>query len=462
MSSVPSNSVRGQRREVVGAAHDVIEVIDRPGPPSRTWPRSAGPARRADCAAHACSRSPRRACAAPPPRLEQVAAVLGEDLARADRIDRVPGAPDALQTARHRGWRLDLHDQVDGAHVNAQLERAGRHQAAQRAALSASRPNRRCSREIEPWCARTSGGAPGSASTSASSFRRCASRSARRRLLTKISVERWPRISSSRRDRSTARSTFFASGGQTAAAARGSTWSGCSISRAARSPAGPCVCAGHVDQRHRPVDPPPGTADLVHRALRGPTSPMRCNGPSTTCSIARARAPGARRAWCRRTDGSRRRSPSDALEDLFGARGEQQIERLGRGIRMSGGVARNIAPIGRARIAVRRATVISGGGSPPRCAARPCLQWRFQVALDVVRERLFNGETYSTRQRRFGSLGFGSVASHPDTIETRQRLTRAGWGRMSVCWPAAIACQPCVCGGVGAANVLENHRAWGH
>src|SRR5919201_1730999 len=67
-------------------------------------------------------------------------------------------------------------------------------------ALRASSTFKRCSREIEPWWARTSGGASGSPIFSAaSSLRRWASRSARRRLLTKISVERWLSTSSSKR-----------------------------------------------------------------------------------------------------------------------------------------------------------------------------------------------------------------------------------------------------------------------
>ena len=40
----------------------------------------------------------------------------------ADRIDGVPGAANALQAAGHRDRRFDLDDQVDGAHIDAQLE----------------------------------------------------------------------------------------------------------------------------------------------------------------------------------------------------------------------------------------------------------------------------------------------------------------------------------------------------
>ncbi len=41
----------------------------------------------------------------------------------ADRVDLMSRAADALQPARHRRRRFDLHDQIDGAHVDAELER---------------------------------------------------------------------------------------------------------------------------------------------------------------------------------------------------------------------------------------------------------------------------------------------------------------------------------------------------
>ena len=58
----------------------------------------------------------------------QIGPVLREDHAAAGRAHLVAGAPDPLQPARHRRRRLDLHHQVDGAHVDAELERGGGHQ----------------------------------------------------------------------------------------------------------------------------------------------------------------------------------------------------------------------------------------------------------------------------------------------------------------------------------------------
>src|SRR5205085_12095726 len=66
---------------------------------------------------------------------EQIAAVLRKDLARADRVDAVAGPADSLQSAGDRNRRFDLNHEVDRAHVDAQLERAGGNQAFQGAGL---------------------------------------------------------------------------------------------------------------------------------------------------------------------------------------------------------------------------------------------------------------------------------------------------------------------------------------
>ena len=68
-------------------------------------------------------------------RLDEVAAVLREDRALARLPDRVAGAADALQAAADRARRLDLDDEVDGAHVDAELERRGGDDRPQLAAL---------------------------------------------------------------------------------------------------------------------------------------------------------------------------------------------------------------------------------------------------------------------------------------------------------------------------------------
>ncbi len=66
---------------------------------------------------------------------EQVAAELRQDAAAARAADVVARAADALQPARHRARRLELHDEIDGPHIDAELERAGRGDRAQVAGL---------------------------------------------------------------------------------------------------------------------------------------------------------------------------------------------------------------------------------------------------------------------------------------------------------------------------------------
>jgi len=54
--------------------------------------------------------------------LEKVAAVLGEDHTLRWRPDLVAGPTDPLEAAGHRRRALDLDDEIDRAHVDAQLQ----------------------------------------------------------------------------------------------------------------------------------------------------------------------------------------------------------------------------------------------------------------------------------------------------------------------------------------------------
>jgi hypothetical protein len=67
--------------------------------------------------------------------LDEVAPVLGEDLAAARVADVVAGPADALQAARDRARRLDLDDEVDRPHVDAELEGARGHEGLEPARL---------------------------------------------------------------------------------------------------------------------------------------------------------------------------------------------------------------------------------------------------------------------------------------------------------------------------------------
>ena len=62
-------------------------------------------------------------------RLEQVGAELREDAPLRDGAEVVTGAADALQTARDGLRRLDLDDEIDGPHVDAELETRRRNEA---------------------------------------------------------------------------------------------------------------------------------------------------------------------------------------------------------------------------------------------------------------------------------------------------------------------------------------------
>ena len=148
--------------------------------------------------------------------LEQVGAELGEDPALRDLAEPVAGAADPLQPAGNRLRRLDLDHEVDGAHVDAELERRGRDQAGQlprlqhlldhgpllvgeRAVVGAGdlRHLLRLERRGSSPFASASASVAFSIRSTLSSFSRFASRSAPRRLLTKTIVDVCSRTRSS-------------------------------------------------------------------------------------------------------------------------------------------------------------------------------------------------------------------------------------------------------------------------
>ena len=62
---------------------------------------------------------------------------FGKDHGGAGAADVMAGAADALHAAGDEGRRFDLHDEIDGAHVDAEFQGRGGDQAAQRAHLEA-------------------------------------------------------------------------------------------------------------------------------------------------------------------------------------------------------------------------------------------------------------------------------------------------------------------------------------
>ena len=116
--------------------------------------------------------------------LEQVGPELREDAALRNGAELVAGAADPLEAARDGLRRLDLDHEVDGAHVDPELERRGRDETRDPAGLQILLDH-------DALLAREAcRGAPGRARCPASSLSRRASRSASRRLLTKTIVER--------------------------------------------------------------------------------------------------------------------------------------------------------------------------------------------------------------------------------------------------------------------------------
>ena len=96
---------------------------------------------------------------------------------------RWPARPMRCKPARHGLGRLDLDDEVDGAHVDAELERRRRHERGKRALLQKLL-------DLDPLLARERAVVCARDLALRRSFRRSARRSARRRLLTKTIVER--------------------------------------------------------------------------------------------------------------------------------------------------------------------------------------------------------------------------------------------------------------------------------
>ena len=286
-------------------------------------------------------------------------------------------------------------------------------------ALRRSSTSTRCARASEPWCDRTS-------VSPASSFSAPASRSASRRLLTKISVERCARMSSSRRGWMAAQIDGRAS------------------PTVAAGPLGISIDCGqlrHVLDRHfdgqlerfllpgvddgdRPVadaiawiensllrsprPPTPATADVprgrcgrASQRRRGTARPRRADAasPRGRCAAAdrlhSALEPLERQREVRAALGRHQRvnlvddDRVDRAQRLARVRGQQQIQRLRRRDQDVGGLALEARALGLRRVAgadgdCRRDVNVAA----PVCDLGDAGQRRAQVALDVDRERL--------------------------------------------------------------------------
>ena len=308
--------------------------------------------------------------------------------------------------------------------------------AGSRPALSASSMRTRCSRAIEPWCARAR-------SSPASSLRAPARRSARRRLLTKTIVERWARTSSSRRGWMAGQ---MRAPGRRGRPALGRPRSGASARRAPR-PAGDMSSTGHLDLEVEGLAARPrrrwSRAAASRCATPSPPPRKRATSSSGRCVAERPMRWSGRgaRSSSRSRDSARcapRLVPTRAwISSTITVSTEASIARAcevrsrnsdsGVVMRMSGGWRAIRARSSPGVSPVRMPTVRRGGRLAAALGgAGDAGEGRAQVALDVDGQRL-----RAARRRRRGSAAAraGAGANISRSIggqERGQGLARAG------------------------------------
>ena len=343
--------------------------------------------------------------------LEQVGAELGEDAALGDVADVVAGAADPLQAGGDRLRRLDLQHEVDGAHVDAQLEARGRHQARQLAGLEQVLDH-------EPLLARQR-----------------AVVGARDRLLRQlVEPQREPLGAAAAVDEDQRAAVLFDELEQLRVDRRPDR-----LARRLHAGALERVeldvrvgldhrLDGHVDLEverlaHAGVDDRAGAlradqeaADLLERVLGG------AQADPLHVAARRLRQPLERERQVRAALGLRDGVDLvddhllDAVEDLRRLAGQHQVQRLGRGDEDVRRVADHVAPVLLRRVAGAQADLDVGADAAQR---------RAQVLLDVVGERLQRRHVDEPRAVG-GRLGDEAV-ERPQ--EGGQRLARAGGRR---------------------------------
>ena len=378
-----------------------------------------------------------------------------------------------------------------------------------RPALSRSSTSLRAARASEPWCERTSG-------SPASSFSAPASRSARRRLLTKSSVElvrsnqlEQPRMNRrpdrrratgplrggpTRHDRrprpvgpclrpaprSAARAAFFSDGvddGDRAIGRRpcrssvNSSWSSASTSSTGctsrfRDDAG--LRWARLRARRARLGAAEKPRHFVERALRrreADALQRSRSGRARSAPVAakrleslerqrevRASLAGHERVNLVDDDGVDRRQP------LAGVRREQQEQRLGRGDQNVGRFAPKPRALDCGRVAGANRDLRHGDATPVRPRhVRDAGQRRAQVALDVDRQRLERRDVEHAAARSFAVAPASNISRLRHQRKAASVLPLPVGARMSVDSPRAIAGHPSCCGRVGAGNARLNH-----
>ncbi len=315
-------------------------------------------------------------------------------------------------------------------------------------ALRASSISSRCSLAIDPWWARTSStGSPVSLCWVARSLRRAARRSARRRELTKIRVDVWAWIRSSRTGWIAGQIEWRTSGSP---AAGPTSMSGTTRPSSAMSSTGTTTCSSSGLRTpasttatgrgcHSPVFAsrarPPRKRATSSRGRWVAERPMRCGWP-LVAEVGEALESFEGKGEVGAPLGGRHRV--DLVDDhvlhrpqhLAGLRREHEVEGLGGGDEDVGRVADQVAPVGLGRVAGAGGDADVGHRqAPPLGLHRHPRQGGTQVALDVVGEGLQRRDVEDLQPeflvgRRRG--GGGQPVEGPQ--EGGERLARPGGG----------------------------------
>ena len=359
--------------------------------------------------------------------------------------------------------------------------------ARSRPALSRSSISVRWGRASDPWWARTSG-------SPASSLSAAASRSARRRLLTKSRVERWARTSSSRRGwidvqivctdppcaagplgcstgwptlamsaigTSTVIASFFGSRASTTVTARGAPGVA-SANSSCRARAGSALPRALPPARRPAGMVPPRKRAISSRLRCVADRPMRCSGRSTIRSSRSSdSAMCAPRlvetsAWISSTiTVSTARSRSRAFEVSSRNSDSGVVIRMSAGSRWNR--VRSAAGVSPVRIDIAG----TWWGTPAAAArwAMPASGARRLRSTSTA--SAFSGDRYRTRQRASRGGTGANISRSRQARNAVSVLPVPVGARMSVDWPVAITGQPCRWGRVGPSKAEANQSATG-
>ncbi len=367
--------------------------------------------------------------------LEQVAAVLRVQRAPAGLADRVPGAPDALHAPRHRARRLDLDDEVDGTHVDAQLERAGGDDAAQQAALQlvfdddpllAGQRAVVCldqlvAGELVEVGGQSFGLAPGVAEDDGAAMGE--------HLGEDRGVDALPDVAHLLDRHDDVDLHLLAHAG---------------------------VDDGdRLGDCRRPV-PAEEVGHLLQRALRGrQADALRRAGRDRLQPLERQHQVGPALGGGHRVDLVDDHGV-DVDQRVGGRRGEHEVQALGRGDEQIDRVTDQQLSVTWRCVAGAHRHGRLVNGTPSRSAARPMPISGARRFFSTSKARARSGEMYSTRVRRLGSAG--SVV-HSRSIEARNAVSVLPLpvGAQTSVWPPPrMAGQPSICGVVGSGNDAAN------